>query len=98
LPTDAACPFRFVLHGMGGGEQGTMDDATAGEGLKVLRSEIAQLTARADELADTMAGEPAPPPPGTIERLQAYLRWSRWRRRHQARARHCHYQRRRSRQ
>jgi hypothetical protein len=26
-----------------------------------------------------------------------YLRWSAWRRRHQARARHCHYQRRRSR-
>jgi hypothetical protein len=26
-----------------------------------------------------------------------YLRWSRWRRRHQARARHCHDQRRRSR-
>jgi hypothetical protein len=27
-----------------------------------------------------------------------YLRWSAWRRQHQARARHCHYQRRRLRQ
>ena len=49
-----------------------MDDATAGERLKVLRGEIAQLTARADELADAMGREPAPPP-GTLERFQAYL-------------------------
>ena len=49
-----------------------MDDATAGERLKVLRGEIAQLTARADELADAMGREPAPRP-GTLERFQAYL-------------------------
>ncbi len=54
-------------------ENGTMDDATAGDRLKELRSDIALLKARADELADTMAGEPAPPSPGTIERLQTYL-------------------------
>jgi site-specific DNA recombinase len=54
-------------------ENGTMDDATAGDRLKKLRGEIAQLTARADELSDTMGSEPAPPAPGTIERLQAYL-------------------------
>ena len=50
-----------------------MDDTTAGERLKKLRSEIAQLTARADELADTLGTEPAPPLPGTIERLSTYL-------------------------
>ncbi len=54
-------------------ENGTMDDETAGDRLKKLRSEIAQLTARADELNDMMTGEPTPPPPGTLERLQAYL-------------------------
>jgi len=54
-------------------EKGTMDDTTAGPRLKTLQGEITQLTARADELADAMDGEPAPPPPGTIERLQTYL-------------------------
>ena len=54
-------------------ENGTMDDTTAGDRLKVLRGEIAQLTARADKLSDTMGNEPAPPPPGTIERLQTFL-------------------------
>jgi site-specific DNA recombinase len=54
-------------------ENGTMDDATAGDRLKVLRGEVTQLTARADELADAMGSEPAPPPPGTIERLHTYL-------------------------
>jgi len=54
-------------------ENGTMDDATAGERLKVLRGEIAQLTARAADLADAMGSEPAAPPPGTIERLHTYL-------------------------
>ncbi len=54
-------------------ENGTIDDATAGDRLKVLRGEIAQLTARADELADAMGSEPTAPPPGTIERLQTYL-------------------------
>ncbi len=54
-------------------ENGTMNDATAGERLKVLRGEIAQFTVRADEPADAMGREPAPPPPGTLERFQAYL-------------------------
>jgi site-specific DNA recombinase len=54
-------------------ENGTMDDTTAGDRLKALRGEIAQLTAHADELADAMGSEPTAPPPGTIERLQTYL-------------------------
>jgi site-specific DNA recombinase len=54
-------------------ENQTMDEESAGDRVKKLRSEIAQLTARAEELADAMGSEPAAPPPGTIERLQAYL-------------------------
>ena len=54
-------------------ENGTMDDATAGHRLKALRGEIEQLKAHADELADSMDREPAPPLPGTIKRLQTYL-------------------------
>jgi hypothetical protein len=46
-----------------------MDDTTTGDRLRQLRSDITQLQARASELADTMASEPSPPPPGTVERL-----------------------------
>jgi hypothetical protein len=54
-------------------ENGTMDDTTACDRLSKLRGEIAQLTARADAIVDSLGTEPAPPPPATIERLQAYL-------------------------
>jgi site-specific DNA recombinase len=50
-----------------------MDDATAGERLKTLHDQIAQLTIRAEEITEALADEPAPPPPGVIEDLQAYL-------------------------
>jgi site-specific DNA recombinase len=54
-------------------ENGTMDDATAGQRLKILRGEVAQLTARADELADLISAAPTPPPPGVIENLRDCL-------------------------
>jgi site-specific DNA recombinase len=54
-------------------ENGTMDDATAGQRLKTLHDQISQLTARADELAEAIGSEPAPPPPGVIENLRACL-------------------------
>jgi hypothetical protein len=38
-----------------------------------LQGEIARLTVHAEELADAVAGEPAPPLPGVIEDLRAYL-------------------------
>lgn len=50
-----------------------MDDTTAGERLSKLRDEITQLTTRAGELADALGSEPTDLPPGTIERLRAYL-------------------------
>lgn len=50
-----------------------MDDATAGQRLKILRGEVAQLTARADELADLISATPTPPPPGVIENLRDCL-------------------------
>ena len=54
-------------------ENGTMTEETAGQRLQTLRGEITQLTARAEELADAIGAEPAPPPPGVIGRLQTYL-------------------------
>lgn len=54
-------------------ENGTMTEETVGQRLQVLRGEIIQLTARTDELTDTIGTEPAPPPPGLIEQLQAHL-------------------------
>jgi len=50
-----------------------MTEETAGERLTALRMEITQLTARAAELHDTLATEPAAPPPAVIEHLQTYL-------------------------
>lgn len=50
-----------------------MDDATAGQRLKARRGHVAQLTARAEELTEALTDEPAPPPPGVIEDLQACL-------------------------
>ncbi|GAA4715004.1 hypothetical protein Prum_039210 [Phytohabitans rumicis] len=54
-------------------ENGTMDDATAGPRIQELRHKITQLKAHRDDLAASLEAEPAPPPPGTIERLRAYL-------------------------
>ena len=54
-------------------ENGTMDDATAGQRLKSLHGQVAQLAIRADELTEALSDEPAPPPPGVIEDLQEYL-------------------------
>jgi site-specific DNA recombinase len=54
-------------------ENGTMDDATAGPRITELRHKITQLTARRDDLTSGLDAEPAPPPPGTIEQLRAYL-------------------------
>jgi site-specific DNA recombinase len=54
-------------------ENGTMDDATAGQRLKTLHGQIAQLTIRAEELTEALNHEPAPPPASVIEDLQAYL-------------------------
>jgi hypothetical protein len=50
-----------------------MDDATAGPRIQELRHKITQLKAHRDDLAASLDAEPAPPPPGTIERLRAYL-------------------------
>jgi site-specific DNA recombinase len=50
-----------------------MDDATVGQRLKTLHGQIAQLTIRAGELTEALSHEPAPPPAGVIEDLQAYL-------------------------
>jgi site-specific DNA recombinase len=50
-----------------------MDDQSAGDRVRKLRGEIAQLTARADTVNDTLGTPPAPPPPGTTERLHGYL-------------------------
>jgi site-specific DNA recombinase len=54
-------------------ENGTMDDATAGPRITELRHKITQLTARRDDLSAGLDAEPAPPPPGTIDQLRAYL-------------------------
>jgi site-specific DNA recombinase len=54
-------------------ENGTMDDTTAGQRLKTLHDQIAQLTIRAEELTEALSHEPAPPPADVIEDLQAYL-------------------------
>jgi site-specific DNA recombinase len=54
-------------------ENGTMDDATAGQRLKTLHGQITQLTTRADELTDALSHEPAPPPADMIADLQACL-------------------------
>jgi site-specific DNA recombinase len=50
-----------------------MDDTTAGPHIAELRHKITQLQARRDDLAASVAHEPAPPPAGTLERLRAYL-------------------------
>ena len=50
-----------------------MDDATAGPRIKQLRHELAQLQARRDDLADTLDRQPEQLPPGTLDRLRAYL-------------------------
>ena len=50
-----------------------MDDTVAGQRLKTLHGEIAQLTTRAQDLADTIGIQTAAPPPSVIENLQAYL-------------------------
>jgi site-specific DNA recombinase len=50
-----------------------MDDATAGQRLKILHDQIAQLIIRTEELTDALASELVPPPAGVIEDLQAYL-------------------------
>ena len=54
-------------------ENGTMDDQTAGPRLKELRHEIEQLTARRDDLTDSLDQRPEPPPPGTIDKLRSIL-------------------------
>jgi site-specific DNA recombinase len=54
-------------------ENGTMDDATAGQRLKTLHDQIAQLTVRAEALTQALSDEPAPPPPGVIADLQVCL-------------------------
>jgi site-specific DNA recombinase len=50
-----------------------MDDAIAGQRLKTLHGQIAQLTIRAEELTGAFSHEPALPPVGVIADLQAYL-------------------------
>ncbi len=50
-----------------------MDDTTAGQRLKSLHDQIAQLTTRADELADTISAEPTPLPTAVIDDLRAYV-------------------------
>ncbi len=42
-----------------------MTEETAGQRLQTLRGEITQLTARAEQLADAIGAEPAPPPPAS---------------------------------
>jgi len=49
-----------------------------------------KILCRSDRRTGWLAARPAHPP-------EHYLHWSRWRRRHQAIARQCHYQRRRER-
>jgi site-specific DNA recombinase len=55
-------------------EAGTMADTTAGPRLRDLRHKITQLRARRDDLTQALAAEPAPPPPGTVDRVRAHLR------------------------
>ena len=54
-------------------ENGTMDDATAGPRIRELRHRLTQLQARHAQLADELARQPAPPPPGTIARIREHL-------------------------
>jgi site-specific DNA recombinase len=54
-------------------ENGTMDDATAGPRIKDLRVRVEQLHARHAEITDQLDTQPTAPPPGTIQRLRAYL-------------------------
>ena len=54
-------------------ENGTMDDATAGPRIRELRHRLTQLPARHAQLADKLARQPAPPPPGTIARIREHL-------------------------
>ncbi len=54
-------------------ENGTMDDTTAGPRITALHAEIEQLHARHHEITDTIADQPAAPPPATIAQLGTYL-------------------------
>lgn len=54
-------------------EAGTMDDITCGPRLVQLRGEIAKLTARRQEVSDTINHLPQAPPPATIDRIRAHL-------------------------
>jgi site-specific DNA recombinase len=54
-------------------ENGTMDDATAGPRIKDLRHKAEQLTARRDDLTDSLNHQPKPPTPDTLDRLRSYL-------------------------
>ncbi len=54
-------------------ENGAMDDATAGPRIRDLRQQLARLQAHHAQLADEAVIQPAPPPPGTIARIRAYL-------------------------
>lgn len=54
-------------------ENGTIDEADAGDRLRELRTEIDALKVRRDDIADTIQEQPAAPSPSTIERIRAHL-------------------------
>jgi site-specific DNA recombinase len=53
-------------------ENGTMDDATAGDRIRELRQRLARLHSRRAEL-DQAPAEPTAPPPGTITKIRDHL-------------------------
>ncbi|MFG1611088.1 hypothetical protein [Actinoplanes sp. NPDC049265] len=54
-------------------ENGTIDEADAGDRLRELRTEIDALKVRRDDIADTIQEQPAAPSPSTIDRIRAHL-------------------------